>query len=434
MPRIEDYISVKEVAELLRRIIRVKSVRDKETEVANIIIDVLDKEGIDNYQLIESAPNRGNLIIDIEGKKGEGFNLMIIGHSDVVPAEENWSLDPFAGIEKNGYIYGRGAIDDKGQVAAMVYFAILLNRLGREFRGKVRLLIAADEEVQHPDHGVRYLVKNHRELFKDIHGAIGELGGKISFMGETRHVVIFGEKGALSLKVKVFGDKGHASSVYGINNSVESLVEFLAKLPRSFFFKSGQIRYMFENLLGWKSLFLLNKRLNSIVIGLLGRKDIKVARMLHSLTHITIAKTVLRAGYAENVYPEVAEATLDIRFFPENEKEELLERIKKYIPPKSKYELNIVAHTPSTYSPTNTVLYKAIEKTIQDLGSKPLPIFQTGTSDSAWVRQLGIPVYHFMHTENELEAGRIHGVDERISKKDLMNIVYGYYKLLMNLQ
>ena len=320
MPRIEDYISVKEVAELLRRIIRVKSVRDKETEVANIIIDVLDKEGIDNYQLIESAPNRGNLIIDIEGKKGEGFNLMIIGHSDVVPAEENWSLDPFAGIEKNGYIYGRGAIDDKGQVAAMVYFAILLNRLGREFRGKVRLLIAADEEVQHPDHGVRYLVKNHRELFKDIHGAIGELGGKISFMGETRHVVIFGEKGALSLKVKVFGDKGHASSVYGINNSVESLVEFLAKLPRSFFFKSGQIRYMFENLLGWKSLFLLNKRLNSIVIGLLGRKDIKVARMLHSLTHITIAKTVLRAGYAENVYPEVAEATLDIRFFPENEK------------------------------------------------------------------------------------------------------------------
>ncbi len=431
---IEDYVSVKEVSDLLKRMIKVKSVRGSETEVANLIIDVLDKEGIDSYKVIESSPGRGNLIIDINGAQGEGFNLMIIGHSDVVPAEGEWSIDPFGGIEKDGYVYGRGAIDDKGQVAAMVYFAILLHRPGRDFRGQVRLLIAADEEVQHPDHGVRYLTNNHPEVFKGVDGAIGELGGKVNFIGESRHLVIFGEKGALSLKVKLLGDKGHASAVYKVKNSVEFLASFLHELPNSIYFKSRCVAEMFKNVLGWKSNLILNRILNGLVINSISRKELKFARILHSLTHVTIAKTVLKAGRAENVYPKEAEAILDIRFFPENDKDELIKFIKKFIPKGVRSELEPIAYTPSTYSPLNTSLYKAIEKTILDLGSKPLLFFQTGTSDSAWVRMLGIPVYHFMYTENELDTDRIHGVDERIRKDELLNIIRGYYHLLMNLQ
>jgi len=155
--------------------------------------------------------------------------------------------------------------------------------------------------------------------------------------------------------------------------------------------------------------------------------------MLHALTHITVAKTVLRAGEAENVFPEEAEAELDIRFFPENSKEELLSMLRKYVPKNYGYRFEVKSYLPSTYSSLNTTLYRAIEKTVSEMGYKPLPIFQTGSSDSAWVRQLGIPVYHFMTTRKELEISRIHGTDERIWKEDLLAIVEGYWRLITNL-
>jgi len=287
---VSDYVSVEEIASLLKRIIHIESVRGNETEVANVIVEVLEKEGIETYRIIESAEGRGNLIVDVEGKLGSGFNLMIVGHSDVVPVEGNWSVDPWGGVEKNGYIYGRGAIDDKGQVAAMVYLAVLLNRMGREFKGRIRLLIAADEEAQDPNHGVRFLVRKHPEVFKDIDGVIGELGGKIVFMGEERHMVVFGEKGAMSLKVKICGDRGHASSVYGIKNSVEGLADFLVRLPKEKFFISKSVDEMLSRILGYKSIILKNRLLNRIAITMIHRHDPKTARMIHALTHITIAK------------------------------------------------------------------------------------------------------------------------------------------------
>ncbi len=431
---VKEHISVEEVADLLKKIIRVRSVGRDETKVAEIIIEVLEREGIETYRLIESARGRGNLIIDINGKRGEGYNLMIVGHSDVVPVEGKWSVDPWGGVERNGYIYGRGAIDDKGQVAAMVYLAILLHRLNNDFRGKVRLLIAADEEIQDPNHGVRFLVRNHPEIFKDIDGAIGELGGKIVFMGEEKQLVIFGEKGALSLKVRIYGDRGHASNVYGVKNAVEGLARLLTRLPKEKFFISKPVKEMFSNLMGLKKIFLTNRLLNKISIALMKRKDLRTTRMLHAITHITIAKTVLRAGQAENVYPEYAEAILDIRYFPENYEKQLLDFVRKHIPSSYKYELTTLRNTPSTYSSLSTRLYATIEKTIHDLGLKPLPLIQTGTSDSAWIRKLGIPVYNFMYTEQPLEVERIHGNDERIRKEELINIIEGYYRLIMNLQ
>jgi len=124
---------------------------------------------------------------------------------------------------------------------------------------------------------------------------------------------------------------------------------------------------------------------------------------------------------------------LDIRYFPENETDGLIDLVKKYMPRGYRCEAKVLVNTPSTYSSLSTRLYKAIERTIFEFGSKSLPIIQIWTSDSAWIRRLGIPVYHFMHTEKPLEVDRIHGADERIEKGELLNIVEGYYRLLVNL-
>lgn len=429
---VADVISVNEPADLLKEIIKIPSIRKDETKVAEIIIDILEKEGIQTYELIESTPGRGNLIVDIAGGKGDGFNLGIIGHLDVVPVESEWDVDPFGGVERDGYIYGRGAIDDKGQVAAMVYLAVFLSRINREFKGKVRLFMVADEESQDPNHGMRYLIKNRKDLFKDIHGAIGELGGLVSFQGERRQALVFGEEGAVTLKVIAKGHKGHASQTYKIDSSIKQIARATISIPDGVFFISRPTKIMLKKLLGWKSIFLTNKLTNGVILRMLS--DLDTARMLHALTHITIAKTALHGGEAENVYPEETELTLDIRFFPEqNDLRGIFNIIEKSLP-RGKYKIKKVNYMPSTYSPTNTPLYKAIEKTIRDLGYKPLPIIQTGSSDSAWVRSIGIPTYHFMITKKPLEIHTIHGTNERIWKEDLISIIEGYWRLIQNLE
>jgi len=412
---VEDLVAVDEVADLLKRMIKVKSIKSQETRVAEIIIDVLESEGIYSYELIESSPGRGNLVISLRGKRGEGFNLMIIGHLDVVPPGDGWSVNPFGGVEKNGYIYGGGAIDDKGQIAAMTYLAVLLHRINYDFKGTVRLLMVADEETQDPRHGIRYLIRERRDLFKRVDGAIGELGGLVNIMGEKRQLLIYGEKGAVTLRIRAQGDKGHASQTYKINNAVKNIAGITLRIPDDFFFISEPVRMMLKDLLGAKSFLLTNRFLNKIVLR--GIRDLWAARFLHALTHVTIAKTVIHGGEAENVYPGEAELLLDIRFFPEqNDLEEIMRIIKKSI---GKYEYTIEKknYMPSTYSPRNTVLYKAVEKTIIDLGRKPLPLIQVGSSDSAWIRSLGIPTYHFMTTSKSIELGKVHGADERIWKK-----------------
>ena len=382
---------------------------------------------------MESEPGRGNLIVTLKGKKGDGFNLMIIGHIDVVPIQSRWSVDAFQGVEKDGYICGRGAIDDKGQIAAMVYLAILLKRINLDFKGSVRLFMVADEEIQNPKHGMRFLVKNRRDLFKGINGGIGELGGVIKLRNKKNQIVVFGEKGALSLRITIYGDKGHGSQIYRVKNSVLGLAKFLVGSPNEYFFISKPTRIMLKNLIGRKSLLLSNKLLNNIIISMLYRRDPKLAKIIHALTHITIAKTVLKAGQAENVFPEEAEAELDVRLFPENNRDRIILDMKKYVPKGYKHKIEVKSFIPPTYSSLSTPLFLAIEKTVMEMGYRPLPIFQTGSSDSAWVRKIGIPVYHFMTTTREIEMDRIHGTDERIWKEDLIKIVEGYWRLIKNL-
>ncbi len=431
---IEDIVDLSEVAELLKNIIRVKSTGERETEVAHKIIEVLEANDITTYEIIESAEGRGNLIIDLKGKKGEGYTLMIIGHSDVVPVEGNWSVDPYEGVEKDGYIYGRGAIDDKGQVAAMVYLAVLLSRLNFDFKGRVKLLIAADEETQNPNHGVRYLVKERRDVFKDVNGAIGELGGLTEFNGELRQVIVFGEKGAYTFELTFKGEMGHGSRPFGVNNPIENASEFLSKLPIGLFYKSEPVKIMFKEVLGAKRFLFSSKLLSKFVLKRLLRDSPDTARFLHALTHITFAKTMFHGGIKDNVLPEEAKVTLDVRCFPEQSQQDLLDIIAKYIPRNAKYAVKTVAATPSTYSKIQNPLYKSIVKTVREMGYEPLPVIQTGTSDSAWVRQLGIPVYHFLTTKKPLEIERIHGIDERIWKEDLLTIIEGYYRLIKNLE
>ena len=426
-----DYIDPKEMCELLKRLIQIPSINGDETKVAEEIIRILEREGIETYELIESAPGRGNLIIDIRGKRGNGFNLMIIGHADVVPAGEGWTVPPFAGIERNGWIYGRGAFDNKGQVTVMVYLAILLHRLGLDFKGKVRLLIAADEETQHPNHGVRYLIKHRPDVFKGIHGAIGELGGLVRINNKEFQMIIFGEKSSATYDIIVVGEGKHSSTPYGVKNPIDSLAKILLRIPDGVFFISNPVKKALKKTLGFYSYFLTNRITNKLIIKLIEKKNKELARSLHALTHITIAKTMVYGGTAENVIPREAKATVDLRGFPEQNEKDLRKIITKYC---RGIEIRLRTYIPSTYTnPENSLLHNAICDVIRTLKYEPLPVFMTGTSDSAWLRKLGIPVFHFFVTKHTIDCFNPHMADEKIHIDDLMLALQGYYYLIMKL-
>ncbi len=428
---VEEFVKAEEIADLLKEIIKVESVGKLETKVAEIIIDRLEKEGITSYKLIESEEGRGNLIIEIDGGAGEGYNLMIVGHSDVVPAGKNWSVDPFGGIERDGYIYGRGAIDDKGQVAVMTYLAILLKRMNFKFRGKLKLLIAADEETQMPEHGVRFLMKNHPEIFKDVDGAIGELGGRVDFGGKKGQMIIFGEKSYATFKITFRGPGGHSSQPYRTRNPIIDASRYINSLPDGYFFISKPVKIMLRKLFGLKSLFLTNKLFNKLVLKTV--KNEKIAKLLHSYTHVTIAKTILRAGEKDNVIPDHAELYVNMRGFPELDAKDLEKILLKYMPKGIDFEIKNEKFVESTYSDIKDRLYKAIEKTVKEMGYEPFPIIMSATSDSVWLRKMGIPVFHIFTTKRILEWDRVHGVDERIHKEDLIEALKGYLYLIKNL-
>ena len=434
---LHEYVSNEEIARFLSNIIRVKSVSGNETEVALRCIEVLEKEGIYEYELIESERGRGNLIIELKGSLGEGFNLAIIGHSDVVPAGDNWDIDPFGGVIRDGYIYGRGAIDNKGQVAVMIYLTILLKRTGLPFRGKLKLIIAADEEGQSEDHGMRFLMKNRPDIFKDIDGAIGELGGLTEIFGEKRQMIIFGEKGGASIEVIFKDEGGHSFNPVNYNNPINQAASFIKRLPDKVFYLDRNVIQSLRELLGIRSLILTTSLFSKIVLKIIKKFGAGESKTFYGnvvpLTNITIAKTMVNGGIYPNVLPDKASVTLNVRFFPSNTLKDILNIIEKYLTNKNGAILNLKEYIPSTVSPRRGYLYESILKTVGELGYRPLPIIMPATSDSAWLRTMGIPTYHFFTTRNPLELNRVHGKNERIHLEDLMGALEGYIRLLINL-
>ncbi len=430
----KELIQIDEISKLLKNIIRIPSIGARESDVAYEIINVLEAEDIHDFELIESEEGRGNLIIDINGKRGKGFNLLLLGHSDVVPPGNNWSIDPFSGIEKDGYIYGRGALDNKSQIAVYTYLAVLLSRINYSFRGNIRIIIAADEEIQSKNHGIRFLVREHPRIFKHIHGAVGELGGLIKFRGNKGQAVIIGEKGTVSYKVVCRGNAGHTGIIAEDKYSPLRIgSEFVLRLPSKIFFISKTFKDVLEETFGWKIKLLMNR----FFINKLSRnRGDSFSRYLVALSHIILSKTMIRAGDAHNVLPDYMEITVNARIFPEQDDkwvERLLKTVLSQIATDS-YELTLQTYVPATISPTNTLLFKKITDTIKQIGYNPIPTIQPGSSDSSWLRSLGIPTYHFFITSKEIEIDRIHGADERIWKQDLMNALEGYYRLIEALQ
>jgi acetylornithine deacetylase/succinyl-diaminopimelate desuccinylase-like protein len=352
---------------------------------------------------------------------------LLYAHADVVPANAaNWSVPPFAGQIKDGFVWGRGALDSKGLGIIFVQALTLLKHLAVHLNRDIILLIAADEEAGGND-GVAWLLDHHPDLFRvEYVWDEGGVGFRHS-VGAHQHLyqIAVAEKGSLTVKLVAHGTPSHAAIPHP-DNPQDRLVRALTQVKRwrQPVRLTGVVVQMLQALATSQSfprsiLFAhADKRLcRPFLYPFLENNP-----LFSALIRNTVSLTMLRGGQTSNVIPAQAEAKLDIRLLPGENPQAVLAAMRSVIAdPKvmPEVEETPIVHAPS---PVDTDFYCALAQALQTIGPPGLitPYLTPGTTDSRFFRRAGIKAYGFMPMLLDVqELARIHGVDERVATSNL---------------
>ena len=429
----------REVTNLLSDLIRINTTNPpgNETEAAKYLAETLEKEGF-KCELFESTPGRGSIITRLKGT-GEKPNLLLLSHLDVVAANpKEWSVDPFEGVVKDGFVWGRGALDMKSMTAMEVMVMKLLKRNKMKLKGDVILAATADEE-KGGEAGAGWLVRNHPEKIRADY-VINEGGGlAIPIEGKNIYTIQTAEKGILWFKIKAKGRPGHGSvpgtadnAILRMNRVVEKLGNYRAKMTVVPTVKQFLSQITKENKTVQQALMLLlqNPDMGDQILDMLAEKDKAMAEELRASLRMTIAPTIIHGGIKENIIPSECEAVFDCRVLPGQTSTEAMDEIKGLMPDADSEKLEfetIQANEPSE-SPANTPLYEQIVKVMKEFepNCSIAPILLTGGTDSRFFRKIGSICYGFQPLRSDMPYGEIlktiHGIDERIS---IENLVFG---------
>ena len=429
----------REVTNLLSDLIRINTTNPpgNETEAAKYLAETLEKEGF-KCELFESAPGRGSIITRIKGT-GEKPNLLLLSHLDVVAANpKEWSVDPFEGVVKDGFVWGRGALDMKSMTAMEVMVMKLLKRNKMKLKGDVILAATADEE-KGGEAGAGWLVRNHPEKIRADY-VINEGGGlAIPIEGKNIYTIQTAEKGILWFKIKAKGRPGHGSvpgtadnAILRMNRVVEKLGNYRAKMTVVPTVKQFLSQITKENKTVQQALMLLlqNPDMGDQILDMLAEKDKAMAEELRASLRMTIAPTIIHGGIKENIIPSECEAVFDCRVLPGQTSTEAMDEIKRLLEgvDLEKLEFETIQANEPSESPANTPLYEQIVKVMKEFepNCSIAPILLTGGTDSRFFRKIGSICYGFQPLRSDMPYGEIlktiHGIDERIS---IENLVFG---------
>jgi acetylornithine deacetylase/succinyl-diaminopimelate desuccinylase-like protein len=428
-----------EVTQLLRELIRIDTTNPpgNETKSASYLAQYLANEGF-KTEIIESAPGRGNVITRLKGT-GEKPSLLLLSHLDVVAANPNeWSVDPFAGVVKDGYVYGRGAYDMKSMTAIEIMVIKLLKKNNVKLKGDIVLAGTADEE-QGGEGGTGYLLQHHREKVWCPY-VINE-GGGLAIPSKKGYVfpVQTAEKGILWLKIKAKGTPGHGSTPNMADNAVLRMNKVIDKLenyqPQTIYVPTlkqflAEMAKQDPELEETFSRLLSNPRQSEQILDELAKKDRALAEEIRPRTKMTIAPTMIHGGVKENIIPSDCEAVFDCRILPGQSVTETVDLIKGLLKDVGLDKLSfefLQAHGGSE-SVLDTPLYSTIASVLKEFepGCGVTPTLTTGGTDSRFFRENGSICYGFQpmipdEPNDKLEM-RMHGIDERIT---IENLVFG---------
>jgi len=415
-----------EAAQILSRYLQINTTNPpgNERQAAEFLATLLRERGLES-KLYESAPGRANLLARLPGDGSAGA-IILLHHMDVVPADPTrWSYAPFGGEIRDGYVWGRGAIDMKG-VGVMHLLALDLLRRSDAPRKRDLLYLAVADEEMGSAYGAQWMLAHHwPEIEAEYVWDEGGFGLRDFFGPEVVFAVAVAEKKALWLRLVAEGEPGHGGMPHA-NNSNDTLVRALARVldyetplrlhevTRAMFANLAQVRPFPQS--------LLLRHLDNPLAFALARKALVSEPAIGAILRNTLSLTVLRAGSKENVIPERAEAVLDARLLPGEDPDAFIEELEAVIADE-RVRVEVIQYPESTtVSAYDSALFRAIAEVTARLspGSVTVPMLTPGATDSCFFRQKGINTYGLFPaiiTPDDL-AG-FHGIDERISLDNL---------------
>ena len=395
-----------------------------EQAAAKYIAGVLAKEGI-QADILDLAPGRSAVVARLRSSAvaDPSKALLLVAHMDVVGVDRSkWSVDPFGGVIKDGYIWGRGSLDDKSMLAANLAAFIALKRGNVHINRDVIFLGTADEE-QFGDASMKMLIAKYWD--KIAAGFAINEGGKVVLGkdGKVQYVALqAAEKVSVNVTLTVAGKGGHASTptkdnpVVHLAAAVDKIGNYstpvhLTSITRRYFEALAPLED--EETGKWMKVIDTSDR------GEHAQRYLSEASpMWNSMMRDTIAPTILQAGFRGNVIPSDARAVLNIRLVPGDTIDVLVNDLKKLVnDPQVKFEIALEGGLAAPNSSLENDFFTSITRTCaQEFGGVPvIPFMSTGATDSAQLRLHSVQSYGLRPFPiNEVDDARVHGDEERL--------------------
>jgi acetylornithine deacetylase/succinyl-diaminopimelate desuccinylase-like protein len=378
------------------------------THTAQLLADRLASEGIESKIYETPDPNKVNIVARLTAQNPVGKALVLSSHMDVVQAiASDWTFEPFSGEISNGYIYGRGTLDDKGMGIMELMTMLLLKRRGVELERDVLMLGTCDEEIGSPL-GAKFMVENH---FADLDPAfvLDEGGGGQRGFYSAGDVfgISVGEKRACRFTLTANAEPGHGSMPWeeaATHRLIRAVNRVLDAAPEDR--ECPPVAEFLRRLGGEKA-----------------RQEMASHRATRPLLHDTVALTMMEAGYKINIIPEKASMSFDCRLLPDTDPEAFISNIQQAVNDDG-ISIDVRWPTePPNFAPTDTGLFSAIESACKAHmpESVPAPSICAGGTDARFFRQVGVPSYGLVPTMLTAEDRKgFHGLDERLAIENLL--------------
>jgi acetylornithine deacetylase/succinyl-diaminopimelate desuccinylase-like protein len=408
-----------EVVDLLQRLIRLDTTNPpgNETAAAELLRDYLEAAGVE-CELHARVPERANLVARIRGT-GDGPSLGLLSHTDVVLADPaEWQRDPFGGELVGEEVWGRGALDMKGEVAASAVALATLARGGWRGSGDLIFVAAADEEVG-AGFGLQWLVQEHPDAVRADFSLNEGAGDRVELGAQVLYLCATGEKMSSPFLLRVHGRSGHASMPSIGDNALAKAAPLVARLG------AFQVEpELIPEVEGFLAALLGDVPAATDALARARSIAPLAAELIEPLLGMTVSPTMARASDKRNVIPALCEITVDVRLLPGQTPEQAEAVLRGWLG-SGDYELVNIERQGGTRSPIGGPLWEAVEAFVEaeEPGARPAPICVAGFTDSHWLREaFGTVAYGFFPAramESETAARLIHSANERVPVSDL---------------
>lgn len=390
-----------------------------------------------DVQVLQLSPGIHTLVARYRGRGGGARPILLMAHLDVVDARrEDWTVDPYTFVEKDGYYYARGSSDNKAGAAMLVANFIRYRQEGFVPERDLIIVLTGDEETS--SDAIAALLSQHRDLVDAEYALNTDAGGGEIHDGRaTQFVVQTAEKIYLSFQLEVRNKGGHSSvpepdnAIYHLTRAIDRLAahRFPVRLnptTRAYFERSAANQAPAIA----RDMQLVARSADSSAVNRLARTP-----YYNSLMRTTCVATRLFAGHADNALPQLARATVNCRLLPDESPDSVQAVLNRVIQDTSVHVSQLAPPTPSPASPLRPDLMGVIERLAREMWPQVsiVPEMSTGATDGLYVRNAGIPVYGVSAVFERVDDIRAHGRDERIGVQAYHDAATFWYRLVKTL-